>query len=62
MRTGSLSKAAELLCVSQPAVSKVLAHAERSAGLKLFARAHGHDGNATQRLKPLELSETRHGR
>ena len=50
MRTGSLSKAAELLCVSQPAVSKVLAHAERSAGLKLFARAHG-------RLQPTREAE-----
>lgn len=50
MRTGSLSKAAELLCVSQPAVSKVLAHAERSAGLKLFSRAHG-------RLQPTREAE-----
>ncbi|WP_028219022.1 LysR family transcriptional regulator [Paraburkholderia oxyphila] len=50
MRTGSLSKAAELLCVSQPAVSKVLAHAERRAGLKLFARTHG-------RLQPTREAE-----
>jgi DNA-binding transcriptional LysR family regulator len=50
MRTGSLSKAAELLCVSQPAVSKVLAHAERSMGLKLFSRAHG-------RLQPTREAE-----
>ncbi len=50
MRTGSLSKAAELLCVSQPAVSKVLAHAERSLGLKLFSRAHG-------RLQPTREAE-----
>lgn len=41
MRTGSLSRAAELLCISQPAASKVLAHAERDLGLKLFKRAHG---------------------
>ncbi|MDF3838357.1 LysR substrate-binding domain-containing protein [Cupriavidus basilensis] len=41
MRTGSLSRAAQLLCVSQPAASKVLAHAERDLGLKLFKRAHG---------------------
>src|SRR5258706_5547340 len=50
MRTGSLSKAAELLCVSQPAVSKVLAHAERSLGLKLFNRVHG-------RLQPTREAE-----
>ncbi len=41
MRTGSLSKAAQLLCVSQPAVSKVLAHAEQNLGIRLFSRAHG---------------------
>lgn len=41
MRTGSLSRAAELLYISQPAASKVLAHAERDLGLKLFTRAHG---------------------
>lgn len=41
MKTGSLSNAAELLCVSQPAVSKVLAHAERSLGIRLFSRVHG---------------------
>ena len=50
MRTGSLSKAAELLCVSQPAVSKVLAHAERSTGLTLFNRVHG-------RLQPTREAE-----
>lgn len=50
MRTGSLSKAADLLCVSQPAVSKVLAHAERSLGLSLFNRAHG-------RLQPTREAE-----
>ena len=50
MRTGSLSKAAELLCVSQPAVSKVLAHAERSVGLSLFNRVHG-------RLQPTREAE-----
>jgi DNA-binding transcriptional LysR family regulator len=50
MRTGSLSKAAELLCVSQPAVSKVLAHAEHSAGLTLFNRVHG-------RLQPTREAE-----
>lgn len=41
MRTGSLSKAAQLLCVSQPAVSKALAHAEQNLGIRLFSRAHG---------------------
>jgi DNA-binding transcriptional LysR family regulator len=41
MRTGSLSRAAELLHVSQPAVSKVLAHAEQQLGVMLFNRKHG---------------------
>ncbi|AXE95911.1 LysR family transcriptional regulator [Paraburkholderia terricola] len=50
MRTGSLSKAAELLCVSQPAVSKTLAQAERSLGFALFNRVHG-------RLQPTREAE-----
>ena len=41
MQTGSLSKAADLLCISQPAASKMLAHAERSLGMALFARTRG---------------------
>jgi DNA-binding transcriptional LysR family regulator len=41
MLAGSLSKAAELLCISQPAASKMLAHAERSLGMALFTRSRG---------------------
>jgi DNA-binding transcriptional LysR family regulator len=41
MQAGSLSKAAESLCISQPAASKMLAHAERSLGMALFTRTHG---------------------
>lgn len=38
---GSVSAAARALNVSQPAVTKVLRHAERSIGLSLFERAKG---------------------
>lgn len=41
MLTGSVSAAAELLHVSQPAVSKVLAYAVRRSGLVLFERIKG---------------------
>lgn len=41
MQTGSISKAAELLGVSQPATSKVLQHAELALGFKLFERVKG---------------------
>ncbi len=41
MLTGGVSGAAELLHVSQPAVSKLLAHAARQAGLTLFERVKG---------------------
>jgi DNA-binding transcriptional LysR family regulator len=40
-QTGSISKAAALLSVSQPAVSKVLQHAEMELGFKLFERVKG---------------------
>lgn len=39
--TGSITNAANLLCVSQPSVSKVLAHAEIQLGFKLFQRTKG---------------------
>lgn len=39
--TGSITNAADLLCVSQPSVSKVLAHAEMQLGFKLFERTKG---------------------
>jgi DNA-binding transcriptional LysR family regulator len=39
--TGSITNAAKLLYVSQPSVSKVLAHAELQLGFQLFKRAKG---------------------
>lgn len=41
MLTGGVSGAAELLHISQPAVSKTLAHAARQVGLTLFERVKG---------------------
>ncbi len=38
---GSITRAAEVLNVSQPSVSKVLAHAELQLGYKLFDRVRG---------------------
>jgi DNA-binding transcriptional LysR family regulator len=39
--SGSMTNAAALLCVSQPSVSKVLAHAEQQLGYRLFDRIKG---------------------
>ncbi len=41
MRAGTVSGAAQMLNVSEPAVSKLLATAERRAGLRLFERVKG---------------------
>lgn len=41
MLTGSTSRAADKLDISQPAVSQAIRKLEESAGLKLFARARG---------------------
>jgi len=41
MLTGSMNGAARLLFVSQPAVSRLIAHAEQSLGLRLFERDKG---------------------
>lgn len=38
MLCGSLTKAAEMLCISQPAASKALKHAEQRLGFPLFER------------------------
>lgn len=40
-RTGSITEAAEMLGVSQPAASKALKHAEDQLGFKLFRRVRG---------------------
>jgi DNA-binding transcriptional LysR family regulator len=52
-QTGSISKAAALLGVSQPAVSKVLQHAESSLGFRLFDRVKG-------RLQPTVEADVLH--
>ncbi len=39
--TGSITRAADMLNVSQPSVSKVLGHAERQLGFALFDRVRG---------------------
>lgn len=41
LQSGSLTAAAELLCISQPAVSKALKHAEQQLGFPLFTRVRG---------------------
>lgn len=41
IETGTVSRAADLLRVSQPAASKLLAHLEIDTGLRLFERRHG---------------------
>ncbi len=41
VETGGVSKAAEVLCVSQPAVSKLLNHLELDVGMKLIDRSTG---------------------
>jgi DNA-binding transcriptional LysR family regulator len=52
-QTGSISRAAALLGVSQPAASKVLQHAESALGFKLFERVKG-------RLHPTAEAEVLH--
>ena len=41
LQTGSLTAAAELLHISQPAASKILQHAEQQLGFALFSRVRG---------------------
>lgn len=51
MLTGSVSSAARLMNVTQPAVSRILAHAELQLGLELFQRIKG-------RLSPTPEAQT----
>ncbi len=39
--SGSITAAAKILCVTQPSISKVLAHAEQDLGYALFERVRG---------------------
>lgn len=41
VETGTVSRAAEVLFISQPAASKLLSHFEQDTGLKLLDRGHG---------------------
>jgi DNA-binding transcriptional LysR family regulator len=41
VRTGSVTGASRLLGISQPGVSKILAHAQEACGFTLFERLHG---------------------
>ncbi|MDC7784362.1 LysR family transcriptional regulator [Rhodoplanes sp. TEM] len=49
-RTGSLSRAAESLSITQPAASKILKHAEQQLGFPLFHRSRG-------RLQPTDQAD-----
>ena len=53
IETGSISTAAELVHISQPAMSKLIAHFESDTGLKLFDRLKG-------RLAPTEQAMRLH--
>ncbi len=53
MLTGSVSSAARLMNVTQPAVSRILAHAELQLGFELFQRIKG-------RLSPTPEAQTLH--
>lgn len=48
VETGTVSRAAELLFISQPAASKLLTHLEEDTGLRLLDRGHGRM-NVTER-------------
>ena len=41
VETGTVSRAAEVLRISQPAASKLLSNLEADSGIRLFDRAHG---------------------
>ncbi len=48
VETGTVSKAADILFISQPAASKLLTHLEEDTGLRLLDRGHG-KMNVTER-------------
>ena len=52
-QAGSVSGAAQLLHVSQPAVSKVLQHAEQQLGFPLFLRVRGKLSDSLQAVRRL---------
>ncbi|MBP6019149.1 MAG: LysR family transcriptional regulator [Burkholderiaceae bacterium] len=62
MLTGSITKAAQLLHVSQPAISRLLSYTESRIGLKLFERIKGrlYPTPEAQRLF-LEVEQVHHG-
>ncbi len=54
MEHGTVSRAAEVLAISQPAASRLLMHLESDAGLKLFDRRKGRLTPTTQGLRLYE--------
>lgn len=60
MQTGSVSAAARLLHVTQPAVSRTLQHAELQLGFPLFERVRGRltPTNEAAALFPMSKSST----
>jgi hypothetical protein len=54
---GTVSRAAEVLNVSQPAVSKLLTHLEAATGLKLFDRRQGRLATTPQGMRLYEEIE-----
>jgi DNA-binding transcriptional LysR family regulator len=57
MQLGSMGRAADALFISQPAVSKLIAHLESDADLKLFDRVHGRLVPTTHGLRLYEEVE-----
>ncbi|BBK31073.1 regulatory helix-turn-helix LysR family protein [Stella humosa] len=57
--TGSVTRAAERLKLSQPAVSQLIARIERSFGLRLFDRGLGRRLEATPAARALYLDVCR---
>src|SRR5690349_18655158 len=51
MATGSITKAAQLLCIGQPAVSRLIADLETDVGFPLFQRTAGRVTPTTEALR-----------